>query len=93
MLSLLWKKQARSDLLHLVEYIARDNPDAAEMLANDIEAKAEKLREFPKICKVGRKRGTRELVTHKNYIMVYRVINNQIEILRVKHSAQQWPSL
>jgi addiction module RelE/StbE family toxin len=90
-LNLLWKKQARQDLLNIVKYIAQDNPDAAEELANDIETKAEKLREFPEIYKVGRKRGTRELVAHKNYIVVYQVINSQIEVLRVKHSAQQWP--
>lgn len=91
MLNLLWKKQARQDLLNIVKYIAQDNPDAAEELANDIETKAEKLREFPEMYKVGRKRGTRELVAHKNYIVVYQVINSQIEVLRVKHSAQQWP--
>jgi addiction module RelE/StbE family toxin len=78
-------------MLNIVEHIAQDNPDAAEELANDIEAKAEKLREFPEMYKVGRKRGTRELVAHKNYIVVYRVINSQVEVLRVKHSAQQWP--
>ncbi len=91
MLNLLWKKQASLDLLNLVEHIAQDNPDAAEALANDIEAKAEKLRTFPEMFKLGRKRGTRELVAHKNYIVVYRVTNSQVEVLRVKHSAQQWP--
>lgn len=91
MLSLFWKKQASLDLLNLVEHIAQDNPDAAEALANDIEAKAEKLRTFPEMFKLGRKRGTRELVAHKNYIVVYRVTNSQVEILRVKHAAQQWP--
>lgn len=91
MLSLWWKKQARSDLLNLVEHIAQDNPGAAEALANDVEAKIEKLREFPNMYKMGRKRGTRELVAHKNYIVVYRVSHHQVEILRVKHSAQQWP--
>lgn len=74
-----------------MEHIAQDNPDAAEALANDIEAKAEKLRTFPEMFKLGRKRGTRELVAHKNYIVVYRVTNSQVEILRVKHAAQQWP--
>lgn len=91
MLNLLWKKQARQDLLNIVKHIAKDNPDAAEELANDIETKAEKLREFPEMYKMGRKRGTRELIAHKNYIVVYQVIDSQIEVLRVKHSAQQWP--
>lgn len=89
--SLVWKKQARNDLLNIVVHISEDNPDAAENLADDIEAKAEKLRKFPEMFKSGRKRGTRELVAHENYIVVYRVQPKQIEILRVKHAAQQRP--
>ena len=90
--SLQWKIQARKDLLKIVEHIAQDNPDAAEQLANDLEVKAEKLRQFPEMFKPGRKRGTRELVAHKNYVVVYRVKHKQVEILRVKHTAQQWPT-
>lgn len=89
--SLVWKKQARNDLLKIVEHISEDNPDAAEKLADDIEVKAEKLCEFPEMFKPGRKRGTRELVAHENYIVVYRVQPKQVVILRVKHAAQQWP--
>lgn len=89
--SLIWKKQARNDLLKIVAHISEDNPDAAEKLADDIEEKAMKLREFPEMCKPGRKRGTRELVAHENYIVVYRVQPKQVEILRVKHAAQLWP--
>ncbi|MHB1619148.1 MAG: type II toxin-antitoxin system RelE/ParE family toxin [Sulfuricella sp.] len=89
--SLRWKKQAKKDLLNIVERIAQDNPDAAEQLADDLEAKVEKLREFPEMFKSGRKRGTREFVAHKNYVVVYRVKPKQVEILRVKHAAQQWP--
>lgn len=88
---LAWKKQARADLLEIVQYIAQDNPDAAEKLADEIEAKAAKLRENPKLFRVGRKRGTRELVAHPNYLIIYRIQGETIEILRVKHTAQQWP--
>lgn len=88
---LAWKKQARADLLEIVQYIAQDNPDAAEKLADEIEAKATKLRENPKLFRVGRKRGTRELVAHPNYLIIYRIQGETIEILRVKHTAQQWP--
>ena len=87
--SLVWKKQARNDLLKIVEYIAEDNPDAAEKLADDIEAKAEKLRKHPNLFRVGRMHGTRELVAHENYLVVYRVQGKTVEILRVKHVAQQ----
>lgn len=91
MYKLAWKKQARADLLEIVQYIAQDNPDAAEKLADEIEAKAAKLRENPKLFRVGHKRGTRELVAHPNYLIIYRIQGETIEILRVKHTAQQWP--
>lgn len=89
MLSLVWKKQSRNDLIKIVEYISQGNPDAAEKLADDIETKAEKLRKHPNLFRVGRKRGTRELVAHENYLVIYRVQGDTVEILRVKHVAQQ----
>lgn len=89
---LVWKKQARNDLIKIVKRIAQDNPDAAEKLADEIEAKAEKLRERPKLFRVGRKRGTRELVAHPNYLVIYRIEAETVEILRVKHSAQSRPA-
>ena len=90
-LTLEWKKQAQADLFAIVDFISDDNPEAAQALKNEIEEKAEKLREFPDLYKPGRKRGTREMVAHKNYIVIYRVTHNTIEVLRVKHAAQQWP--
>lgn len=88
---LVWKKQARADLLAIVTHIAQDNPDAAEKLADEIETKAEKLRTHPNLFRAGRKSGTRELVVHPNYILIYRVVVNVVEVLRTKHVAQKWP--
>ncbi len=90
---LVWKKQARADLIKIVLHIAEDNADAADQLADEIEAQAERLREYPKLFRVGRKRGTRELVAHANYLVIYRIQGETVEILRVKHAAQQWPGL
>ncbi len=90
--SLEWKKQARADLLAIVDHITQDNPDAAEKLADEIEAKAEQLKKHPNLFRAGRKRGTRELVAHPNYILIYRIVGKVVEVLRVKHAAQQGPS-
>jgi toxin ParE1/3/4 len=83
-----WKKQARTDMIKIVEHIAEDNPDAADKLADDIEVKAQGLRERPELYRAGRKRGTREMVVHASYVMIYRVQKETVEILRVKHAAQ-----
>ncbi|WP_252178719.1 type II toxin-antitoxin system RelE/ParE family toxin [Endozoicomonas sp. 4G] len=87
-----WLSLARNDLLAIVDYISDDNPKAALRLKDDIQAKAEKLMDFPKIGKVGRIEGTRELVAFGNYIIVYRESGTIIRILRILHAAQQWPS-
>lgn len=86
-----WLELARADLLGIVDYISDDNPDAAQRVKDDIELKAEKLAEFPKMGRHGRVVGTRELVAWPNYILVYQEDALTIRILRVLHAAQQWP--
>lgn len=48
-----WSQLARADLLAIVDYISDDNPDAAQWLKDDIEAKAAKLPEHPKLYRGG----------------------------------------
>jgi len=68
---LVWLELARADLLAIVDYISDDNPDAAQRLKDDIEAKAANLPDFPGMGRPGRFEGTRELVAWANYIIVY----------------------
>ena len=91
MLDLEWTEPARSDLLAIVDYISDDSPDAAQRLKDDIEAKAAKLPEFPRLYRSGRVEGTREMVVWANYVVVYSETPFVVSILRVLHSAQQWP--
>lgn len=86
-----WHEMARADLLSIVDYISDDNPDAAQRVKDDIEAKAEKLPDFPGMGRPGRVEGTRELVAWANYILVYEERAIAVRILRVLHAAQQWP--
>lgn len=41
----------QADLLAIVDYISDDNPDAAQRLKDDIETKAAKLPERPRLCR------------------------------------------
>ena len=75
----------------IMVFIAQDNPTAAIDLDLEFEAKAENARLRPKLYKAGRVKGTREIVVRPNYVMVYRVIGNVVDILRVLHAARQWP--
>ena len=51
----------------------------------------EELVTFPNRGRMGRRVGTRELVlTPLPYIAVYRVKESAIEILQIRHAAQDW---
>lgn len=86
-----WRETARADLLAIVDYLSDDNPDAAQRLKDDIEAKASKLPEHPKLYRAGRVPGTRELVVRSNYVVIYTEDADTVTVLRVLHGAQQWP--
>jgi toxin ParE1/3/4 len=51
-----------------------------------------RLAEFPSLGHSGRVHGTRELVVAGTpYVLCYRVIGEQVHILRAWHAARQWP--
>ena len=91
MLDLEWKATAVADLKAIVGYISDDNPDAARALKDDIETKVSRLRENPRLYRVGRVDGTREMLVRSNYLVVYAEDAHRVTILRVLHAAQQWP--
>lgn len=90
-LKLVWRASALADLTTIIGYIAERNLSAAEQLQGAIENCAERLPEHPFIYRTGRVDGTREAVVHPNYILIYRVGADKIEIVSVLHSRQQYP--
>jgi len=91
-MQLVWTESAISDLISIREYIERDNPEAAEIVADSILRSVEMLESNPMAGRVGRVTGTRELVIAKYpYIIPYRIRGQQVELLRVIHSRREWP--
>ncbi len=88
--SLVWRAEARADLVAIVTYIADRNSDAADRLNAAIQHTTEQLPAHPYIHRPGRVAGTREAVVHPNYILVYQVAD-AVEILAVLHARQQYP--
>jgi toxin ParE1/3/4 len=83
---------ALADLDELMNYIAKDNPEAANEVARKIWRTTQMLSNHPAIGRVGRVPGTRELVISGTpYIVPYRVIFDEVQILRVLHAARKWP--
>lgn len=91
MLTLIWRQSARAELRAIVDYISDRNEAAAERLETAITDCAERLPQFPFMYRAGRVPGTREAVIHPNYILIYRVTVDAVEILNVMHARREYP--
>lgn len=87
-----WSPAAAEDFARIVQYIHRENPDAAQRIARTIHESAGSLKLFPHRGRQGRIEGTRELpLPQLPFIVVYRVKDEAVEIANVVHGAQRWP--
>lgn len=83
---------AQKDLREIKEYIYSDNQEAAVKVVDYIIERIETL--LPSNPAIGRLTGvlrTKELVISKYpYIVPYRVVGDELHILRVLHTSQKW---
>jgi len=68
------------------------HPEAARQLILRIQTAVGQLAEFPFMGRVGRVEATRELViSNTSYLIIYRVKEESVEILRILHSSRKYP--
>jgi toxin ParE1/3/4 len=85
-------RRALRDLDALQDYIAGDNPSAAEKTVLTIRRHIGRLAEQPRLGRPGRTAGTRELaVPGTAYVVAYRVTDETVDVLAVVHGARIWP--
>jgi addiction module RelE/StbE family toxin len=91
-MSLRWTKPALRDLEEIGDFIARDDAMAAAKTVATILDAAEALATHPHLGRAGRIAGTRELVVAQTpFVVPYRVIGDDVQILAVFHGARRWP--
>ena len=83
-----WTQKALASVDEIAGFIAKDNPTRATSFVLELQAAVNKLQAHPGMGRAGRVPGTRELVLHKNYIAIYRVRGDDVEILRLHHAAR-----
>ena len=89
-----WLPRALNDRRNQVSYIFQRNPQAAVHLETLVRSQCELLHSYPLAGRIGRQKGTRELVVpNSSYVIIYRIDEKaqQVHILRLLHGAQQWP--
>ncbi|WP_280549326.1 MULTISPECIES: type II toxin-antitoxin system RelE/ParE family toxin [unclassified Halomonas] len=93
MLPVVWLDDAIADLADIVSFIAEESPAAARRLKARLESAPLPLSEHPYLYPSGRVSGTRDLVAHPNYLIVYRVTEVRVEVVAVVHTRQQYPPI
>jgi addiction module RelE/StbE family toxin len=86
-----WLAEALINLADILDTVGEESPQGAATLAAEIESRTARLETHPKLYKAGRVRGTRECVVTENYLLIYRLKGDDVQILRVLHARQQWP--
>ena len=86
-----WTRPALEDLADIQEYISRENPAAARAVGRTIRASTQRLTTHPYSGRTGQVQNTRELVVPRQpFVLAYRV-TDVVEILAIRHDAQEWP--
>ena len=80
-----WSREALSNLTQIEDYIAEDNPVAANNLVDKIIFLGEDLKNFPNKGRIVPELSLEQIreILHKNYRIVYLIKKNSIEILTV----------
>lgn len=89
----IWTPEAELDRDSVWSTIALDNPIAAARMDEIFTDAADLLAKHPKIGHVGLIRGTRELVPHPSYRLVYEIDGDAIWVLALVPTARQWPPM
>lgn len=92
-MKVLWTPEADQDRRTIRTYITKENPFAAVRMDRLFLEAAADLAHFPQRGPTGLVPGTRELIPHANYRLVYEVEEDTVWILALVHAAQQWPPL
>lgn len=87
----IWTPEAQQDRADVWDYIAADDLRAAARMDALFSDAAARLAEHSMLGQAGRIPGTRELIPHENYRLVYEIERETVWVLALVHTARQWP--
>jgi addiction module RelE/StbE family toxin len=88
----IWTSEAQQDRADVWNYIAADNPHAAARMDELFSDAAARLSYHPNLGQPGKIAGTREMIPHESYRLVYEIDGETVWMLALVHTARQWPA-
>ncbi|HWT62974.1 MAG TPA: type II toxin-antitoxin system RelE/ParE family toxin [Ochrobactrum sp.] len=92
-MTVIWLPAAEQDRLTIGNIIAADNPAAASRMDELFMKASYSLEYFPERARAGVIPGTRELLVHPSYKLIYEIEGEDVYILAVVHTSRLWPPL
>ncbi len=94
MRALRWTSPAEDDLAEIDAYWCNYSIERADQILDTIKAAAEFLGGLPEAGPATEMEDFRKwLVGGTKYILVYRIVAGEIEILRVEHASKNWRAI
>ncbi|MDI1260575.1 type II toxin-antitoxin system RelE/ParE family toxin [Aquabacterium sp.] len=90
-MKVIWTPEAEQDREDIWLYIAADNPRAAIQIDALFSDATARLVDHPQIGRPGKIPGTRELIPHENYRLVYELDGEVVWVLALIHTSRRWP--
>ena len=90
-MKVVWTPEAQQDRADIWDYIAADNLNAAVRMDRLFSDAAARLADFPMLGRAGKVPGSRELIPHESYRLVYQIELETVWVLALVHTARQWP--
>ncbi|HYS42435.1 MAG TPA: type II toxin-antitoxin system RelE/ParE family toxin, partial [Geobacteraceae bacterium] len=92
-MKIIWSPLAVDRASEIAEYIAQDNPTAAENWVNAVFTHVEQLNKFPESGRIvpGIKNNFFRELIYGNHRIIYRIEENRISILTIRHGKQILP--
>jgi addiction module RelE/StbE family toxin len=89
-MKVVWSPIAIDRITEIAEYISSDNPKAADKWVRTIFTKVKRLARFPRSGRMvpESKRSDIREILYGNYRIIYRIRENQIAVLTVRHGKQ-----
>ena len=88
-MEVIWSPAALREIAQIYRYIAQFNPHAATSLAGELLSAGDSLEMFPHRGRPVPGTALRELTVVYPYIIRYRVTDDHVRVLRVRHGRRQ----
>jgi len=87
---LIWSPASRDDLRRIDAWLGARNPVAAAQILRSIRAAALRLTDYPRIGRALEEPFRVLGIRHTPYVMVYRLHDDRVEIVRIRHARENW---